>query len=86
MTDIKLMKQALEKLEFFAHMKGVSEDTRRLITALRERLAQPNRVWAGLTDEELDAMRQESGLHFVTLREFRIVAKAIEEKLKELNG
>ena len=44
------------------------------------------RQWQGLTDEELDAMRQESGLHFVTLREFRIVAKAIEEKLKELNG
>jgi hypothetical protein len=35
------MQQALEKLEFFAHMKGVSEDTARLITALRERLAQP---------------------------------------------
>jgi hypothetical protein len=40
-TDRKLMQQALEKLEFFAHMKSVSEDTRRLITALRERLAQP---------------------------------------------
>ena len=41
MTDRALLQQALEKLEFFAHMKSVSEDTRRLITALRERLAQP---------------------------------------------
>lgn len=41
MTDREIMQQALEKLEFFAHMKSVSEDTRRLITALRERLAQP---------------------------------------------
>ncbi len=41
MTDRELMQQALEKLEFFAHMKSVSEDTRRLITDLRERLAQP---------------------------------------------
>jgi hypothetical protein len=41
MTDKELMQQALEKLEFFAHMKSVSEDTRRLITDLRERLAQP---------------------------------------------
>ena len=40
-TDRELMQQALEKLEFFAHMKSVSEDTMRLITALRERLAQP---------------------------------------------
>jgi hypothetical protein len=40
-TDRELMQQALEKLEFFAHMKSVSEDTRRLITDLRERLAQP---------------------------------------------
>ena len=41
MTDRELMQQALEKLEFFAHMKSVSEDTMRLITALRERLALP---------------------------------------------
>ena len=40
-TDRELMQQALEKLEFFAHMKSVSEDTRRLIATMRERLAQP---------------------------------------------
>ena len=41
MTDRELMQQALEKLDFFAHMKSVSEDTIRLIADLRERLAQP---------------------------------------------
>ena len=40
-TDRELMQQALEKLDFFAHIKSVSEDTMRLIAALRERLAQP---------------------------------------------
>ena len=44
------------------------------------------RQWQGLTDEELDVMRQESGLNFVTLREFRVVARAVETKLKEKNS
>lgn len=44
------------------------------------------RQWQGLTDEELDAMRQSASLNFVTLREFRIVARAVEAKLKEMNG
>ena len=43
------------------------------------------RKWKGLTDEELDVMRQESKLDFVTFREFRVVARAIEAKLKERN-
>ena len=39
MTDLRqAAEMALEKLEFFAHMKSVSEDTMRLITALREAL------------------------------------------------
>ena len=41
MTDRELMQQALERLEFFAHMKSVSKDTQELITTLRGRLAQP---------------------------------------------
>lgn len=55
MTDRELMQQALEKLEFFAHIKSVSEDTRRLITALRERLAQP--------EQEPVAWRYRGNLH-----------------------
>lgn len=41
MTDRELIQQALEKLEFFENMKSVSKNTKELITALRERLAQP---------------------------------------------
>ena len=46
----------------------------------------PDELWQGLTDEELDTMRQESKLNFVTLREFRVIARAVEAKLKEKNG
>ena len=48
MDDRELLQQALEKLEFFERMRGVSEDTRRLITDLRERLAreEPETVMA----------------------------------------
>ena len=42
----ELMQQALEKLEFFAHMKSVSEDTIRLIAALRQALeTEPFEYW-----------------------------------------
>ena len=41
MIDRELMQQAVEKLEFFGHMKSISKDTQELITTLRGRLAQP---------------------------------------------
>ena len=46
----------------------------------------PDELWQGLTDEEMDEMRQESRINFVTLREFRVVARTVEAKLKEKNG
>ena len=46
----------------------------------------PDEMWQGLTEEELDAMRQSPNLNFVMLREFRIVARAVEAKLMERNG
>lgn len=61
MTDIELMKQALEKLEFLAHMKSVSEDTRRLITALQERLARQEQkpvAWRAHVEQRLLTWRQ----------------------------
>jgi len=46
----------------------------------------PRRDWVGLTDDEIDSMRQGAqGLNFVTLREFRIISRAIELKLKDKN-
>ena len=47
----------------------------------------PSREWVGLTDEEIDYMRQGAqGLNFVTFREFCIISRAIETKLKEKNS
>ena len=50
MTDRELMQQALDALEF--HTCGDEVDEA-LITALRERLAQPEREWVGLTAKDL---------------------------------
>ena len=41
-ADESLLRQALEALEFFAYMKSSSKNTNELITALRERLANPD--------------------------------------------
>jgi hypothetical protein len=51
--------------------------------ALRDRLAQPEKEWVGLTDEEYEAMAEQhvTNCYFDTLK----YAKAIEAKLKEKN-
>ena len=64
---------------------NLSDDTDAAIETLRARLAQPERGWQGLTDEEiLEEYRQSYGddgnltdVYF---------ARAIEAKLKEKNG
>jgi len=84
MRDRELMQQALNKLEFFAYMKSVSEDTKSLITALRERLAQPNRVWVGLEEEDLfDIASVNFGEPDLLL--FVEMGKLVQKELKELN-
>ena len=57
MTDRELMQQALEALEF--HTCGDEVDEA-LITALRERLAQQEREWVGLTEQDFSAINQSS--------------------------
>ena len=82
--SIEAMKQALEALE---RVMRPGPAVQGAITALRVAIEQAEeRQWQGLKEEELNAMRQESKLDFVTLREFRVVARAVEAKLKELNG
>jgi hypothetical protein len=61
-TDKELMQQALKKLEFFSHMKSVSEDTMRLITALRERLEQPEQEPVGWFDADSNSVQWKDGL------------------------
>ena len=90
MTDRELMQQAFSVLcnnvqprdgvRDNKHLKPKShvEIHQQTIDALRDRLAQPERQWVGLTDEELIAL-SESGLALWELWE------AIEAKLKEKN-
>ena len=85
MTDKELMQQALDALEGYARNcrcegGGAPCDA---AEALRARLAQPERKWQGLTDEEYEAMAENhvTNCYFDTLT----YARAIEAKLKEKN-
>ena len=81
MTDRELMQEALYALTYVGDAKEIYSDT---IESLRARLAQPEREWQGLTDEDiLEEYRQSYGddgnltdIYF---------AHAIEAKLKEKN-
>ena len=83
MTDRELMQQALDAMLHFPN--DISDEMFESIRVLRARLAQPEREWKGLTDEEiLEEYRQSYGddgnltdVYF---------AHAIEAKLKEKNG
>lgn len=70
MDDRALLQQALEKMEFFAHMKSVSEDTRRLITTLRERLAQPEQEPVAYAYTGIKANGEQHGPHLVWKPEY----------------
>ena len=79
MTDRELMQIVLKKLDHIWEL-GVEVGNYRLsddllpeIKALRERLAQPEREWVGLTDEEI------AEIPFLELVE------GIQSKLKEKN-
>jgi hypothetical protein len=91
MTDHELMQQALSVLCNNVYPRDGVRDNRHLtpkshadiyqqtIDALFNRLAQPERQWVGLTNEDIACMDWES---FVTKRD---CANAIEAKLKEKN-
>jgi len=57
MTDRELMQQALDVLE---DIFGKNKVDVGIITALRERLAQPEREWVGLTEQDFSAINQSS--------------------------
>jgi hypothetical protein len=76
MTDRELLQQALVWLD---DKEGeYTDEFQNFIDAIRTRLAQPNKEWVGLTDEEIYFEMPYKD----TLFEF---AKAIEAKLKEKN-
>jgi hypothetical protein len=82
MTDRELMQMALRALKnaySFIPMK-MMERHLQAENVLRDRLAQPEREWVGLTDEEIDTAVKSCNT-VDTYKYFR----AIEAKLKEKN-
>ena len=77
MTDRELMQEALYALTYVGDAKEIYSDT---IESLRARLAQPEREWQGLTDEEMMMIYGQSheGKKYS-------LGRAIEAKLKEKN-
>jgi len=82
MTDCELMQQALDALKVmrpacFAETTLKSADT--AIAALRDRLAQPERQWVGLTPEEVKEISFANRPYVVDM------VVALEARLKEKN-
>ncbi len=87
MTDKELMQMALDALEKHVLEYETAE-------ALRARLAQPERAWQGLTEEDVKSVW--SRLHYELsgnkfddeplLGSTVLFARAIEEKLRDKNG
>jgi hypothetical protein len=74
MTDQEAMKLALEALQTLMIERGSIYD--KAITAIKEALAQPERTWVGLTEQEaLDCFSPNPVTH----------SKNVEAKLKEKN-
>ena len=74
MTDKEAMKLALEALQTLMIERGSIYD--KAITAIKEALAQPERTWVGLTEQEaLDCFSPNPVTH----------SKNVEAKLKEKN-
>jgi hypothetical protein len=91
MTDRELMQMALDALKAMqsyakAEKKGllICDES---INALRKRLAQPDRKWVGLTDEDIKEIDTEPYWDSVIIDTEGIgdLARQIEAKLKEKN-
>ena len=75
MTDRELMQQALDALDAYSW-----EQVQVAANALRDRLAQPEREWVGLTPEEVKEISFANRPYVVDM------VVALEAKLKEKNG
>lgn len=81
MTDRELMDKAWDYLaSYTVGERPNASEVNDLVFALERRLAQPERQWVGLTDEDMAELRR-SGLHEISDKHFR----AVESKLKEKN-
>jgi hypothetical protein len=82
MTDRELLQDALDALTYVGDAKDIYSGT---IDALRARLAQPEREWVGLTDDEVMVLNRRSYDAQIGLLPLTFY-RAIEAKLKEKNG
>ena len=71
----------LNKLSIGANAICLPAEIDDAMETLRTRLAQPEREWVGLTDEEITALKR-NGDRYISSQDF---ARAIEAKLKEKN-
>ena len=85
MSDKQLLQRAWDALAIWkeTYPEGWDADDERLLDDLLTRIAQPEREWQGLTDEEvLDAWLTHRGTSEATDG----FARAIEAKLKQKNA
>jgi len=79
MTDRELLQQALDALISVWNMDKTTKQVE-TIQAIKARLAQQNKEWVGLTDDEIDSIAVGDDHEILTF------ARAIEAKLKEKNA
>jgi uncharacterized protein YukE len=92
-NDRKLMQMALDALEEAqdytscpTYSPSMTQQCATAAVALRARLAQPEREWQGLTDEEYTTIMQQADHNAAkTGSVFQNLRYAIEAKLKEKN-
>ena len=77
MTEREALMLALEALLHAYPEDEAHPKTLEAITAIKEALAQPQRTWVGLTDEEFQ--------YCVELKNPESIAEEVEAKLKEKN-
>jgi hypothetical protein len=84
-NDKELLQQALYYMD--DNCGAYTDDYRKLIEAIRARLAQPEREWQGLTENEIKHLWYEACQTNLELTSQLIVhlARNIEAKLKEKN-
>lgn len=91
MTDRELLHQALEALEWASDMIPQQKEPVcdcpicKASDALRERLAQPEQGWAGLTDDDIAQAMYRAEAIITGPMQFKF-AREVEAKLKEKNA
>jgi len=96
MTDRELLKQALDALEYASdetkpkNLHGCDCLLCTTILALRDRLAQPERQWVGLTDDDIENIGEKtvakcSEVDDITGATAVLFARNLESKLREKN-